>query len=118
MKRPVLVLAVIALAVVSAFLVNEGRTRYVWVTLAPLIVVLTTTSTAGMEMIMGHVTTLRTQFAKPTPDWTVAINSMVQGGLIAAMLLCAIIIIAAGAARVIGAPTRAKVGFEVEAAGK
>ena len=48
-------------------------------------------------------TVQRTQFAKPTPDWSVAINSMVQGGLIAAMLLCAMIIIAAGAARVIGA---------------
>jgi carbon starvation protein len=111
-------LAVIALTVVSAFLINEGRTRYVWVTLVPLAVVLTTTSTAGMEMITTHVTTLRTQFAKPTPDWTVAINSMVQGGLIAAMLLCAFIIIAAGAARVIGSPTRAKMGFEVGTVGK
>jgi carbon starvation protein len=106
-------LAVIALAVVSAFLVNEGRTRYVWVTLIPLAVVLTTTSSAGIEMISSHVTTLRTQFAKPTPDWTVALNSMVQGGLIVAMLLCAFIIIAAGAARVLGAPTRARVGFAV-----
>jgi hypothetical protein len=81
-------------------------------------VVLTTTSSAGIEMIMGHVTTLRTQFAKPTPDWTVSINSMIQGSLIVAMLLCAIIIIAAGAARTLGSPTRARVGFEVGAAGK
>src|SRR5205823_12863939 len=111
-------LAVIALAVVSAFLINEGRTRYVWVTLIPMAVVLTTTSTAGMEMITAQVTTLRTQFAKTTPDWTVAINNMVQGGLIAAMLLCAIIIIAAGAARVMTSPTRGKVGYEVQAVGK
>jgi carbon starvation protein len=105
-------LAVIALAIVSAFLINEGRTRYVWVTLIPMAVVLTTTSTAGIEMITGHVTTLRTQFAKPTPDWTIAINSMIQGGLIVGMLLSAIIIIAAGAARVMSGIDSRRAAFQ------
>ncbi len=110
-------LAVIALAIVSAFLINEGRTRYVWVTLIPMAVVLTTTSTAGIEMITGHVTTLRTQFAKPTADWTIAINSMIQGGLIVGMLLSAIIIIAAGAARVMSGIDSRRPAFQPIAVG-
>jgi carbon starvation protein len=94
-------LAVIALAVVSVYLVNEGRAKYLFVTLAPLAVVLTTTSTGAIEMILRHVTTIRTQLDKSHADWTTLINSIIQGSLIVAMLLCAIIVIAAGAARVL-----------------
>lgn len=93
-------LVVIALAVVSVYLVNVGRAKYLLVTLIPMAVVLTTTSTGAIEMIFGHVTTIRTQLSKPHADWITLINSIIQGSLIVAMLLCAIIVIAAGAARV------------------
>ena len=42
-------LAVIALAIVSAYLANEGRARYLWVTGVPMLVVMTTTGTAGAD---------------------------------------------------------------------
>ncbi len=44
-------LAVVALCVVTAVLINTGRARYAWVSLLPLSFVLTTTSTAGIELI-------------------------------------------------------------------
>ena len=44
-------LAVIALAIVSAYLVNEGRAKYLWVTVVPMLVVATTTFSAGAELL-------------------------------------------------------------------
>jgi carbon starvation protein len=93
-------LAVIALAVVSAYLINEGRLRFAWVTLIPMAIVLTTTSTAAAQMIYGHYISIATQLALEKPAWAIVFNSSLQGGLIVAMVLCTIIIIAAGAARV------------------
>src|SRR5439155_8633195 len=54
-------LAVIALAIVSVYLYNEGRARYLWVTVGPMIVVMTTTSTAAVQMLGGYVDTVITQ---------------------------------------------------------
>jgi len=44
-------LAVVALCVVTTWLVNTGRSRYVWVTLVPMLFVGTTTLTAAALMI-------------------------------------------------------------------
>jgi carbon starvation protein len=44
-------LAVVALALVTTWLVNTGRARYVLVTIVPMLWVTTTTLTAGAEMI-------------------------------------------------------------------
>jgi carbon starvation protein len=44
-------LAVIALCVVTTLLVNTGRGRYVWVTIPPMLFVITTTMTAGVQLI-------------------------------------------------------------------
>ena len=44
-------LAVIALAIISVYLVNEGKTRYVAMTIIPMLVVATTTTTAAVEML-------------------------------------------------------------------
>ncbi len=44
-------LAVLALALVTTLLVNTGRARYAWVTLAPMAFVTATTMTAGWTMV-------------------------------------------------------------------
>lgn len=44
-------LACIALCAATTMLVNQGKARYVWVTLVPMLFVATATETAGFEMI-------------------------------------------------------------------
>jgi carbon starvation protein len=44
-------LAVIALALVTTWLFSTGRQRYAWVTLAPMLFVITTTLTAGFQLV-------------------------------------------------------------------
>jgi carbon starvation protein len=102
-------LAVIALAVVSAYLWNEGRGRYLWVTVAPLCVVMTTTSTAAVQMLSGQIDTIR----NPTVATATFINALITGGLIAAMLICTIVIIVAAGLRIVGASSDQRRGFEV-----
>ncbi|HEX4792412.1 MAG TPA: carbon starvation protein A [Humisphaera sp.] len=83
-------LAVIALAVVTAYLANEGRVRYVWTTVFPMLVVATTTTTAASQMLARQLTTIATQFHNPAgASRTMAIiNAAVQGALISVMLIC------------------------------
>ncbi len=45
-------LSVLALTLVTTWLVNHGRGRYVWVTLVPLAWVTTTTLTAGSQLVL------------------------------------------------------------------
>ncbi len=47
-------LAVIGLAVVTTILVNEGKRRYMWVTVSPMIFVATMTLTAGWQSVMDN----------------------------------------------------------------
>ena len=47
-------LAVLALALVTTWLVNTGRGRYAWVTLPPMLFVVSTTMTAGVELLTGQ----------------------------------------------------------------
>jgi carbon starvation protein len=47
-------LAATGLCIVTTILINEGKQRYVWVTLAPLCVLLTTTLSAGLASILSH----------------------------------------------------------------
>jgi carbon starvation protein len=53
-------LAVLALALVTTWLVNNGRGRYAFVTVIPMLFVTSTTLTAGKKMIMGPFSTLNT----------------------------------------------------------
>ncbi|MDP9173291.1 MAG: carbon starvation protein A [Planctomycetota bacterium] len=92
-------LAVIALAVVTVVLANEGKLSYLWVTIAPMLVIATTTTTAGLELLFGHYATLATQMAKPSPDQKIMLAAAISGSLIVAMLACTYTILAAGAAR-------------------
>jgi carbon starvation protein len=47
------ILAVLALALVTTWLVNNGRSRYTPVTLIPMLFVATTTLTAAAKMVTG-----------------------------------------------------------------
>ena len=96
------ILAVIALAVVSAWLVNEGRAKYLWVTVAPIMVVIVTTTTAGMFMIQGYFRGIRTQLALPAAERNVTslFNTSIQCALVLAMLTCGAVVILGAARRI------------------
>ncbi|MEA2711743.1 MAG: carbon starvation protein [Phycisphaerales bacterium] len=95
-------LAVIALAVVTVFLFNEGRGRYAFVTLIPMAVVMTTTGSAAILDLSGLIDTVRTQIANGSGrNVGTLVDALVRGGLILAMLTCTAIVIIAGAAQVL-----------------
>ncbi|VTT96392.1 carbon starvation protein : Carbon starvation protein CstA OS=uncultured planctomycete GN=HGMM_F09D09C24 PE=4 SV=1: CstA: CstA: DUF4161 [Gemmataceae bacterium] len=48
-------LAVMALALVTTWMVNQGRGRYAWVTVLPMLFVTTTTLTAGSAVVQGQL---------------------------------------------------------------
>ena len=96
-------LAVIALAIVSAFLANEGRVRYVWVTACPMAVVITTTTTAAVEMLIKLLNTITTQshnLPASAARWAI-VHASVQAALIAAMLICGFLIVFGSTAKVL-----------------
>ncbi len=95
-------LAVIALAVVSVYLANEGRARYLWVSAGPMLVVATTTTTAAAEMLSGLFDGLVTQYhnAPTARDGALIFKSSVEAGLILAVLACGAVIVICGAIRV------------------
>jgi len=53
-------LAVIALAVVTTWMINNGRGRYALLTILPMCFVISTTLTAGYQMITGRFATMIT----------------------------------------------------------
>jgi carbon starvation protein len=95
-------LAVIALAVVSAWLANEGRAKYLWVTVVPIMVVIVTTTSAGAIMIQGYVRGISTQLALPAAERNVAslFNTSIQLALVVAMLSCGAVVILGAARRI------------------
>ncbi|MFT3784585.1 MAG: carbon starvation protein A [Tepidisphaeraceae bacterium] len=92
-------LAVLALCIATVWLVNTGRERYAWVTLLPMVVVATTTSTAAVQKLLGLTDTIRTQWSSATPDKTLLLNSQIQWLCVLAMLLCGAVILMTGAVR-------------------
>ena len=95
-------LAVIALAVVTVVLAREGKRKYLWVSAAPMVFVATTTTTAAVEMLVGHQLTLSTQLAKSAPDYRVVTSVLISAGLIVGMLVCTYVIVGVGVSRVWG----------------
>jgi carbon starvation protein len=93
------VLAVIALAVVSAWLVNEGRAKYVWVTLIPMLVVCTTTGTAAVKLFSGQIDSLLTRYHSGTLTFDTGFTPGLQAVLIVGMLTCTAIVIFGAAIR-------------------
>jgi len=79
-------LAAIALCVGTSVIINEGRARYAWVTIVPMVFVATTTLTAGWESIFNI-------FLKDarTPDH--ALRGYLDTGLTAIMMTCVIIVL-------------------------
>ncbi|TAK61839.1 MAG: carbon starvation protein A [Bacteroidetes bacterium] len=85
-------LAAVALAVASSAIINAGKARYVWVTLLPMLFVLTTTLVAGFINIVDNFMPLIDNPATATQGY---INSI----LTAVMMICAIIILIEAARR-------------------
>jgi carbon starvation protein len=85
-------LAVIALCVGTTVLLNMGRKRYLWVTLAPMVFVASTTLTAGWQNIWDNFLPLARQPGK------LFIGSA-NAGLTAVMMGCAVAIIILSAIR-------------------
>jgi len=103
-------LAVIALAVISVYLVNEGKEKYLWVTVLPMMLVMTTTSTAAVEILSGKLDGLRAAKAvKVDADWALIRGSVITGALLVAMLSCTLVILAAAAWRIAISPKRVAV---------
>jgi len=93
------VLAVIALAVVSTWLANEGRARYLWVTVCPMLFVMFTTGTAAAKMLGTQIDVLVSALNSGT--WKVA--HVLQPSLMLAMIVCTAIVVFAAAIRIWGA---------------
>lgn len=93
-------LAVIALAIVSCFLVNSGRGKYLWVTLLPMAFVATTTGSAAAVMFEALFSTVRQQWGNETPNQSILINAYVQLSAIALMLGCAGVVVFSAARRI------------------
>jgi carbon starvation protein len=112
-------LAVIALAIVTVWLFNEGRGRYWYVTVLPMLVVMTTTGTAAIQMLSGQLDSVLTQLNNQgqARNVTILINSLIQGSLILAMLVCTAIVIIAGAARVMRIGSESELRRNVAVAG-
>jgi carbon starvation protein len=111
-------LAVIALAVISAYLANEGKTKYLWVTVAPMIFVATTTFVAGAEMLstQAHSLSLQLHNAPVDRNSAIIVQSAVLGSLILAMLACGAIIMIASARRIWNVMNGTPQRFEVAVA--
>ena len=93
-------LAVIALAVVSCYLVNTGKRNYLAVTLLPMLFVATTTGSAAVVMVITLINGLKVQYAKAVPDHAALLNAYVQMAAIGLMVVCALIVLFAAAVRI------------------
>jgi carbon starvation protein len=89
-------LVVIALAVVSTWVVNEGRARYLWATALPMLFVMITTGSAAALMLGTQIDALSSGLRSGT--WRLI--HFVQPALILAMLICAAIVVFAAAIRI------------------
>src|SRR5204863_2755768 len=87
-------LAVIALAILSAYLTNVGRARYLWVTVIPMCFVMTTTSTAATQMFFGQIDAIAQQIrnAPEIRNVKTLFNACVTAGAIAVVIVSGYIV--------------------------
>ncbi len=83
-------LAIVALTVGTTVLINEGRSRYAWVTLVPMTLVGITTVTGGVMSIKDNF--LKLAFANKAPGDQV--KGFLNAGLTSIMLVCVVLILA------------------------
>jgi len=82
-------LAMVALVIGTTVIINEGRSRYAWVTLAPLAFVGTTTLAGGFLSIKDLFIPMALNNAKEGDAFKGYLNS----GLTAIMMLCVVVIL-------------------------
>jgi carbon starvation protein len=80
-------LAGIALSVVTTLLVQNGRRRYAWVTILPMLFVLTTTLTASTQMVTGQFATAAYNGWK-SGDWAMCLRGSLCIAAILFMIGC------------------------------
>jgi carbon starvation protein len=85
-------LAVIALAVVTAYLFNRGRGRYAWVTVLPLLFVTATTGTAAYDQVTGR-------FYRMTQVPETYVKGALNIGLTLMLLTCVLVVLVSVAVR-------------------
>ncbi len=93
-------LAIVALAIVTTFLVNTGKARYTWVTVVPMCFVVTTTMTAGVLTIKETFLPLA---AQPGKAFQAYLNTSLT-----VIMMSAVVIILADVARRIWATHKGK----------
>jgi carbon starvation protein len=79
-------LAGVALAVATSAIINAGKVRYVWVTLLPMLFVMTTTIVACWENIFDN-------FIPLTADPATATQGTIDILLTSIIMICAVIIV-------------------------
>jgi carbon starvation protein len=87
-------LAAVALSVGTTILINMGRARYAWVTLAPLCFVSTTTLTAGFMSVRDNFWPMAVG-----PNLALNLQGYVNTTCTVTMMLCVIIILVSAARR-------------------
>jgi len=90
-------LASVALAVGTTIIVNQGKARYAWVTLAPLSFVSITTMTAGVMSVRDNFWPMAVG-----PDPATHLQGYVNTTLTVIMLVCVIVIMGYAVARWVG----------------
>jgi carbon starvation protein len=79
-------LAAVALSVATSAIINAGKERYAWVTLAPMLFVATTTLSAGFLNITDN-------FWPLTEDPATVVQGYVNVLLTAVMMVCAVVVL-------------------------
>lgn len=95
-------LAAIALVAVTTYLFQEGRGKYSWVTIIPLMFVTTTTLTAGYQMMQGRFWDILSLGIKDK-DWNKILQGSLNLGCTGFLIGCFLIILCSGVAKWVGA---------------
>ncbi len=93
-------LAIIALSVLTAWLANEGRVKYIWVTLAPMAVIIITTGSSATLLLTKWINGIVTASDSGKLFAKEGLTAMLMAFLILAMVLCAATVIVSSLRRV------------------
>jgi carbon starvation protein len=85
-------LAVIALSIVTTVMINAGRGRYAPLTILPMAFVITTTTTAAYQMVVGPFATLVRDGWKDE-DYALVAKGVLNGGFTVFVVACVFVIL-------------------------